>query len=67
MKKTSLKDFKKPCWQKNVNESTKKGLDDYSTAVTYILKKTSGKETGGQKSPANRVKILVVKILLDQS
>jgi hypothetical protein len=39
-----------------LHESTKKGLDDYSTAVHYILKKTSGKETGGQNSPANKVK-----------
>ena len=42
--------------KKMLHESTKKGLDDYSTAVHYILKKTSGKETGGQNSPANKVK-----------
>ena len=42
--------------KKMLHESTKKGLDDYSTAVHYILKKTSGKETGGKNSPANKVK-----------
>ena len=41
--------------KKMLHESTKKGLDDYSTAVHYILKKTSGKETGGQNSPADKV------------
>jgi hypothetical protein len=30
---------------------TKKGLHDYSTAVKYILAKTSGNELGGQNSP----------------
>ena len=30
---------------------TKKGLHDYSTAVKYILAKTSGSELGGQNSP----------------
>ena len=41
---------------KMLNEKTKKGLDSYSKAVSYILHKTSGpKNTGGKASPAKKI------------
>ena len=41
--------------KKMLNEKTNKGINSYSTAVTYILKKTSAKDKGGKNSPAKSV------------